>query len=102
MLDKIINEALENHRKLISFLETSHSVILNIASLFIQTLETGGKIIFFGNGGSAADSQHLAAELVGRFKKNRSPLASIALNTNTSILTALGRSEEHTSELQSH
>jgi len=57
--------------------------------LFIKSLEAGGKIIFIGNGGSAADAQHLAAELIGRFMKNRKALAAIALTTDTSILTAV-------------
>ena len=50
----------------------------------------GGKAIFFGNGGSAADSQHLAAELVGRFYVNRAPLDALSLTVNSSILTAVG------------
>lgn len=61
-----------------------------IANLCIKTLKQGGKIIFCGNGGSAADSQHLATELLVRFKKDRKTLPSIALTTNTSILTAIG------------
>ena len=55
----------------------------------IDCLRKDGKVIVFGNGGSASDSQHIAAELVGRFKKDRSALAGIALTTNTSILTSL-------------
>ena len=89
-MDEIISNALKGHKAVVSFIEANRSTIINIASFFIQTLRAGGKIIFFGNGGSAADAQHLAAELVGRFKKNRQALASIALNTNTSIITALG------------
>ena len=54
-----------------------------------NSLNSGGKIIFFGNGGSASDSQHLCAEFVGRYKKNRDPLPAISLNTDTSILTAV-------------
>jgi D-sedoheptulose 7-phosphate isomerase len=54
-----------------------------------NSINSGGKIIFFGNGGSASDSQHLYAEFVGRYKKDRSPLAAISLNTDTSILTAV-------------
>ena len=54
-----------------------------------KCLSLGGKIIFFGNGGSASDSQHLCAEFVGRYKKDRAPLAAIALNTDTSIITAV-------------
>jgi len=65
-------------------------LIEKIASLCISSLKKGGKIVFCGNGGSAADSQHLAAELVGRFLKEKRPLSSLALSTNTSILTALG------------
>ena len=60
------------------------------ARLIINSLGGGGKLLVFGNGGSAADSQHIAAELVGRFKKERRGLAAIALTTDTSILTALG------------
>jgi D-sedoheptulose 7-phosphate isomerase len=55
-----------------------------------KSLKAGGKILIFGNGGSAADSQHITAELVGRFKKERKALAAIALTTNTSVLTAIG------------
>jgi D-sedoheptulose 7-phosphate isomerase len=54
----------------------------------LASLKAGGKIIFFGNGGSAADAQHLAAELVVRYRTNRKALAALALTTDTSILTA--------------
>ena len=60
----------------------------SLAHACFDALNKGGKIVFFGNGGSAADSQHLAAEFVVRFKKERRALASIALTTDTSILTA--------------
>ena len=56
----------------------------------VSSFRNGGKVLVFGNGGSAADSQHIAAELVGRFKKERKALPAIALTTNTSILTAIG------------
>jgi len=59
------------------------------ARTMIEALKTGNKILFFGNGGSAADAQHLAAELVGRFLKDRAALPGLALTTDTSILTAL-------------
>lgn len=61
-----------------------------ITELCIHSLKTGGKILFAGNGGSAADSQHLAAELVSRLCYNRPGLASVALTTDTSALTAIG------------
>ena len=60
-----------------------------IAELIIDTYRHGGKVIFLGNGGSAADAQHLAGELVGRFLRERQALPAIALGTNTSTLTAL-------------
>ncbi len=59
------------------------------AKLMIDALKKGNKVLFFGNGGSAADAQHLAAELIGRYRKDRKALAAIALNTDTSILTCL-------------
>ena len=59
------------------------------ARLLAGTLEGGGKILLFGNGGSAADAQHLAAELVNRFQIERPPLAALALTTDTSILTSI-------------
>ena len=57
--------------------------------LIIAAINTGGKVLVFGNGGSAADSQHIVAEFVGRFKKERRALPAIALTTNTSTLTAI-------------
>ena len=61
-----------------------------IASRVVDTIRAGGKIMFCGNGGSAADSQHLAAELVGRQNYNRAPAAGLALTVDTSALTAIG------------
>jgi len=60
------------------------------AKLCIDCLKNGGKILIFGNGGSAADAQHIAAELVGRYKTERQGLAAIALTTDSSALTAIG------------
>ena len=59
------------------------------AKWMTEALKKGNKILFFGNGGSAADAQHLAAELIGRYRKDRKALAAIALTTDTSILTCL-------------
>jgi len=58
--------------------------------LIVKSLGNGGKLLIMGNGGSAADAQHFAAELVGRFRRERAALPAIALNTDTSILTAVG------------
>jgi len=60
----------------------------NMLKVWTTCITNGGKILFFGNGGSAADAQHLAAELVVRFISDRAPIAAIALNTDTSALTA--------------
>ncbi|MFH1577164.1 MAG: D-sedoheptulose 7-phosphate isomerase [Candidatus Margulisiibacteriota bacterium] len=59
------------------------------AKLMVQALKNGNKVLFFGNGGSAADAQHLAGELIGRYLKDRRALPAIALTTDTSILTCL-------------
>jgi D-sedoheptulose 7-phosphate isomerase len=64
--------------------------IARVAALTAETLRAGGKLLFCGNGGSAADAQHLATEYVVRFRRNRAPLAAIALTTDTSLLTAAG------------
>lgn len=64
--------------------------IAAVAAVCTEALRAGHKVMFCGNGGSAADSQHLAAELVGRYKMERKALNSLALTTDTSILTAIG------------
>jgi D-sedoheptulose 7-phosphate isomerase len=64
--------------------------IAQLAEKSAAALRSGGKLVFFGNGGSAADAQHLAAELVVRLQSERASLAALALTTNTSILTAAG------------
>jgi D-sedoheptulose 7-phosphate isomerase len=63
--------------------------IKTAAGMIAVSLKKSGKIMLFGNGGSAADAQHIAAEFVGRFKLERQGLASVALNTNTSIITSI-------------
>jgi len=72
------------------FFEENKERIAHTAEVIAYALRAGRKILFFGNGGSAADAQHLAAEMVGRFGPVRSPLAAIALSTDSSILTAVG------------
>jgi len=71
-------------------LEKNIDEIAATVKLFVRTLKKRNKIMFFGNGGSAADSQHIAAEFIGRFQKERQALPAMALTTDTSILTALG------------
>ncbi|KJY96643.1 SIS domain-containing protein [Pseudoalteromonas ruthenica] len=81
-------DSLARHRALFDTMEQYQPQVSQLLSACHQTLAAGGKVIWFGNGGSAADAQHLAAEFVVRYKKERGPLASIALTTDTSILTA--------------
>lgn len=64
--------------------------ILSAAQIIISAYQKGGKVLIMGNGGSAADAQHIAGELVGRFKKERKALPAIALTTDSSVLTAIG------------
>ena len=71
-------------------LKKNLSQITRAAQAVLSALKNGHKIFFFGNGGSAADSQHIAAEFIGRFQKERKAWPAIALTTDTSILTALG------------
>ncbi len=64
--------------------------IVKISDIIITALRNGGKLVLFGNGGSAADAQHIACELISKFKFERKGLSAIALTVNTSILTAIG------------
>ncbi len=86
MIERIIKESIKTKEDV---LKTQAANIDKAAWMMINCLRSNGKILIFGNGGSAADSQHMAAELVGRFKKERRPLAAIALTTNTSTITAI-------------
>jgi len=80
--------ALNRHRTLFSAVDDLADQALALLDMTRQSLQRGGKIVFLGNGGSAADSQHLAAEFMVRYRAERGPLAAIALTTDTSILTA--------------
>jgi len=90
-MQSIIKFEFEEHLKTsqATFESIGHSVEV-AAKLCIDCLNNGNKILLFGNGGSAADAQHIAAELVGRYKTERKGLAAIALTTDTSALTAIG------------
>jgi len=86
---EIIKSELNLHNEVFSKMEKLSGSIELIAKLAIDSLKSNGKIILFGNGGSAADAQHIAAELVGRYKVSRKGLSAIALTTDTSALTAI-------------
>lgn len=78
------------HMVMFNALEPLFPLISDVAIAMQNTIKNGGKILLMGNGGSAADSQHIAAEIVGRFKKERKGMPAIALTTDTSILTSVG------------
>lgn len=86
LIRKRIEESIELKKTLF---DTQADNIEKAAKAIISSLKSGGKLFIFGNGGSASDSQHIAAELVGRFKKTRQALPAIALTSNTSALTAI-------------
>ncbi len=86
MIEKTILEISENFKKLS---QNCVNEISKSAEIMINSINNGNKIMFCGNGGSAADSQHLAAELIGRYRKNRIPLPALALTTDTSLITAV-------------
>ncbi len=86
-LRRIAEDSLRAHEKLLA---ESMPMLAEIAQVITRALKAGRRILFCGNGGSAADAQHIAAELVGRFALEREPFAAQALTTDTSILTAVG------------
>lgn len=86
-IESILKDSINVKEKLLS--PSITDTISQIIDQIIASLKKGGKLIILGNGGSAADAQHIAAELVGRFQKERRALPAIAISTNTSILTAL-------------
>ena len=89
-----IARELAGHRALLdgalARLEAQSAEVAEAGALLLGTLRAGGKVLFAGNGGSAAAAQHFAAELVGRFKRERAPWAALSLTTDTSALTAIG------------
>jgi D-sedoheptulose 7-phosphate isomerase len=80
---------LAEHRALFAQLDALAPEVQRAADCISAALRTGGKVMFCGNGGSAADSQHLAAEFTGRFVDDRRPLAALALSTDSSALTCI-------------
>lgn len=86
----MVTETVESHRKMLDdFLKNSVEKITAISETIINALEHGGTIYTCGNGGSAADAQHISSELVGRFTRQRKALAAVALTTDTSTITSV-------------
>lgn len=89
-MKKIVTDRIETHKKLIARFERECiESIIAIARSLTKCLKNGGCIYICGNGGSAADAQHIASELVGRFERQRKGMAAIALTTDTSALTSI-------------
>jgi D-sedoheptulose 7-phosphate isomerase len=86
---KIFEQALAEHMAVMQTLPAQMPILERIAAEMTRAMLDGRKILLFGNGGSAADAQHLAAELVGRFRRERRGLPAIALTTDTSVLTSI-------------
>lgn len=83
-------QAMDDHFNMMDQLKAQFGDIEQAANLIIDALKSGGKVLLCGNGGSAADAQHIAAEIIGRFELERAAFPAIALTTDTSILTAVG------------
>lgn len=86
-IEDMFDEAIKAHKE---FALDHAGIIEEIAKTIVECFENGNKVLIFGNGGSAADAQHIAAEFASRFVMERPPLAAIALTTDTSLLTAVG------------
>jgi len=85
-----VSQHLQEHLAVVSKLDNQlGDQIVDVARLIAKALASGNILYWCGNGGSASDSQHLAAEFIGRFKNNRRPLASVALTTDTSVITCV-------------
>jgi len=89
VFERMFEHAIADHLSIVENLRAERPILERIATEMTQTVLAGNKILWCGNGGSAADSQHLAAEFVGRFRRERRGLPSIALTTDTSDLTSI-------------
>lgn len=89
-MNDLIKKEIDAHIKTAISMHDLTENIAKCADLCIKCIQNGGKILLFGNGGSAADAQHIAAELVGRYKTSRNGISAIALTTDTSALTSIG------------
>ncbi|MDA1038706.1 MAG: SIS domain-containing protein [Planctomycetota bacterium] len=91
----LLDERLAESIAVVSAIKNDLPLLVRIANHIAHCLENGGTLYFCGNGGSAADAQHIAAEFVGRFLRERRPLAAIALPCNSALITALGNDYSH-------
>ena len=90
-LDAYFSSEMEEHEQVLDATrEAVREPFARLVAVCLKAARNGNKIVFFGNGGSAADAQHLATELAVRYERDRSPIAALALTTDTSMLTAIG------------
>ena len=90
-LDAYFSSEMDEHEQVLGATrEALREPFARLVAVCLKAARNGNKIVFFGNGGSAADAQHLAAELTVRFKRDRAPIAAVALTTDGSVLTAVG------------
>ncbi|MCK4885937.1 MAG: SIS domain-containing protein [Planctomycetes bacterium] len=98
VIKNIITETIEMHKQMVNDLQANNiQTIADCAQLIIKSLRKGGTVYLCGNGGSAADAQHIAGEFVGRFKRERKALPAVALSTDTSILTCIANDYDYES-----
>jgi D-sedoheptulose 7-phosphate isomerase len=94
----IITKTIETHKQMINDLQANNiQTIADCAQLIIKSLRKGGTVYLCGNGGSAADAQHIAGEFVGRFKRERKAMPAVALSTDTSVLTCIANDYDYES-----
>jgi len=93
-----ITEAIATHRRMVEAFEASAvDTVVAVVETIVQSLHNGGTLYLCGNGGSAADAQHIAGEFVGRFRCERRALPAVALSTDTSVLTCIGNDYDYES-----
>lgn len=88
--EQAVKKQVEDSIELKRYLQREPGLLIDIADKIVAAVRKGKRVFLFGNGGSAADAQHIAGELAGRFYRDREPLPAMSLNTNTSIITAIG------------
>ena len=93
-MNQIVREAIDSHKVMVAqFEQTALETIVEMAKMIVRTFRDGGRLYLCGNGGSAADAQHVAGELVGRLRVKRRGLPAVALSTDTSVLTSIGNDD---------
>lgn len=96
MEESTIRETIETHKQMVrQFEQAGVETVLRIVETIVQALQAGGTLYLCGNGGSAADAQHIAGEFVGRFRIDRKALPAVALSTDTSVLTCIGNDYDY-------